>query len=174
MDKVPFVFFLDMDGVVNNTRVTLSQPEHIGPSLYGNIDPICVAFINRWAEYIHSSYNDEVQIVLTTTWRGAHESYRTVDMMLGVMNMRPLVHKDFKTRRTGMTIDGVSDIRGNQISDWLKDHPDVTKWIIIDDDSDFTDEQKVRHVHTDVYDGILMRHHVATIDIIDKIYKGEI
>ena len=169
-----FIFFLDMDGVVKNTRIGLSQSRLVGPSLYGNIDPVCVAFINKWAEHISYKYHDDVEIVLSTTWRGAHDHYRTVDMMLGVMGIQPLIHKNFKTRRTGMTIDGVNDIRGNQIADWLEENPAHTKWMIIDDDSDFRDDQKPRHVHTDVYDGILMRHHLAAIDIIDGIYDGNL
>ena len=170
----PFIFFLDMDGVVNNNRIAASRKIGDGPHMYGDIDPVCVSFINTWADHIHSIHGDWVEIVLTTTWRGAHESHRTVDMMFGVMNLRPYVHQNFKTRRTGMTIDGVSDIRGNQVADWLVDNPGHDKWIIIDDDGDFTDEQKLRHVHTDVQNGILLEHHITAMEIIDKIYTGKI
>jgi hypothetical protein len=168
------IFFLDMDGVLNTARVCLTHPKDTIHNMYGRIDPICVNFINKWAAIIKDEYNVDTEIVLSSTWRGRHDESGTLDMMFGAMGLQPFVHKDFKTRRTGMTIDGVSDIRGFQIRDWLNDHPEVKNWIIIDDDSDFTEEQKPRHIHTDVNNGILFEHHLQFEEMIEKIYSGEI
>jgi len=168
------IFFLDMDGVLNNVRVAMSQPEQYMHNNFGWIDPICVQFINNWAAIIKDKYDEDTYIVLTSTWRSPHENHTTVSMMLSVMGIMPLAHKDFKTRYTGMTIDGVHDIRGNQINDWLDDHPDETHWIIIDDDSDFTEEQKLRHIHTDGENGILYSHHIQFEEIVEQIYNGDI
>lgn len=173
-DNPAFIFFLDMDGVINNPRVSLSFPPKKVHQMYGWIDPVSVNFLNRWADYIEDQHGDEVEIVLSTTWRGPHKNWSTAEMMLSAQGVEPRVHKNFKTRNTGMTIDGVKDIRGFQIRDWLNENPSHTNWMLIDDSSDFTDEQKLRHVHTDVEDGILSRHHFAAIEIIDKIYKGDI
>lgn len=32
-------------------------------------------------------------------------------------------------------------LRGDEINAWLKDHPEVTKYAILDDDCDFYDDQ---------------------------------
>ena len=94
-------------------------------------------------------------------------------MMLGTMGIIAGAHTDFKTRWTEMTVDGVTDIRGFQIRDWLLEHPKETKWMILDDDSDFTPEQKSRHLHTDALNGILVEHHERALTMIDAIYKGK-
>ena len=39
------IFFLDMDGVLNNVRVAKSQPEQYMHNNFGWIDPICIQFI---------------------------------------------------------------------------------------------------------------------------------
>lgn len=169
----PFVFFLDMDGVLNNLRVAMSQPLDFPQKSYGQIDPVAVNFVNTWAAHITREYGDDVEIVLSSTWRSAHSEYRSVAMMLGAMNMQVWPHQDYRTRATGMSIGGNQDIRGLQIADWLLDHPEVTKWMILDDSSDFLPYQLKRHIHTDVEDGILCKHHLQFLDLIPKIYAGE-
>lgn len=164
------IFFLDMDGVLNNTRVAASKPDDQAISMYGQIDPICVNYINRWAEMIDQSYNEDTRIVLSSTWRGHHSDYSTVDMMLSVMGIHPPAHRDFGTRRTAMTINGVTDIRGFQIRDWLLDHPEETHWMIIDDDGDMMDEQKHRFIQTHYRDGILFKHHIQFEEMLPKIF----
>lgn len=165
------IFFLDMDGVLNNTRVASSKPRNSSYNMFGWIDPICVGYINRWAERINELYHEDTEIVLSTTWRGAHKNATTANMMLGGMGIASFVHSDYKTRSTGMTIDDISDIRGFQIRDWLDQHPNEKNWMIIDDSSDFMEDQLHRHVHTDVYDGILHRHHIRATEIIDQIFE---
>lgn len=166
------IFFLDIDGTVNNPRVAIATPPKHRANLYGWIDPISVNLINEWTRIIEE-HGDEVLLVLSSTWRGGHDNYTSATMMLAAQGFHTRLHEDFKTRRTGMTIDGVRDIRGFQIRDWLNDHPEETKYIIIDDDSDFTDEQKEFHIHTSGEDGILCKHHYRALDIIEDFYKED-
>jgi hypothetical protein len=168
------IFFLDMDGVLNNMRVCTSLQRENSYNNFGWIDPICVNYINRWAKMIKDQYQDDTDIVLSSTWRGAHDGHSSLSMMFGAMGLSPLAHKDFKTRPTGMTIDGVNDIRGNQIADWLTEHPEEKHWVIIDDDSDFTEEQRPRHIHTDTYNGILFQNHIDFETMLPLIYEGKI
>ncbi len=164
------IFFLDMDGVINTSRVAVSKPGDQAFSLYGHIDPICVNYINRWADIIDTSYGESTRIVLTSTWRARHSNYSTVDMMLSGMGVSPPAHHDFATRRTAMSINGVTDMRGFQINDWLREHPEETNWIIIDDDGDMMDEQKDRFIQTHYRDGILFKHHLQFETIVTNMY----
>ncbi len=169
----PFIFFLDMDGVLNNPRVSYSRVE-TSHNMFGWIDPVSVSFVNTWAAHITKVYGDEVEIVLSSTWRSAHSDVWSLNMMFGVMGLEVWPHKDHRTRKTGMSIGGNTDIRGLQIADWLLDHPEVTKWMILDDSSDFLPYQLKRHIHTDAVDGILSKHHLQFLDLIPKIYAGEV
>ena len=167
------IFFLDMDGVLNTSRVATSKPDDQAISLYGHIDPICVDYINRWAEIIDKSYGEETRIVMSSTWRVSHSDYSTVDMMLSGMGVSPPAHRDFGTRRTAMTVNGVTDIRGFQIRDWLLEHPEEPNWIIIDDDGDMMDEQNHRFIQTHYRDGILFKHHLQFETIVTNMYGKE-
>lgn len=44
--------------------------------------------------------------------------------------------------------------RGSEIKEWLDAHPEVTNYVIIDDDNDMLDEQEPHFVQTSWYDGI--------------------
>lgn len=167
------IFFLDFDGVVNNTRVSVSKPEGQSHNMFGWIDPISVGLINKWSSHIERYYKDEVEVVITSTWRSSIPTASAAQMILGTMGLSMFVHKDHRTRPTGMTINGKTDIRGYQIRDWLDDHPDETKWIIIDDDDDFTSEQKERLVQTDTYNGVLLKHHIRAEEIIGQLYTKD-
>lgn len=173
-DESPFIFFVDMDGVLNNPRVCYSRPRDKTHDMYGWIDPISVAFINKWADYINVHYEDEVNIVMTSTWRSMFENHNSISTFFSVMGVCLRVHPDFKTRRTEMSVNGNRDIRGYQIDDWLRKHPSTKNWLVIDDDNDFLGYQLERHVRTDQEDGILGRHHRQALEIIDKIYEGKI
>jgi len=170
----PFVFFLDMDGVLNNPRVCYSMPSQNASDMFGWIDPISVAFINKWANYIDEKYNGEAHIVMSSTWRSHFDRWESISTFYSALGLYLIAHKDFKTRPTRMSIDGQYDIRGNQVADWLKLHPDVDKWIIIDDSNDFRDDQIARHVHTDTEDGILGKNHRDAMTMIKNIYDGKI
>lgn len=47
-------------------------------------------------------------------------------------------------------------LRGYEIQGWLMRHPEVTHYVIFDDNSDFTDEQESHLVQTSFDNGILM------------------
>lgn len=44
--------------------------------------------------------------------------------------------------------------RGSEIKEWLDEHPEVTNYVIIDDDNDMLEEQEPYLVQTSWYDGI--------------------
>ena len=56
--------------------------------------------------------------------------------------------------------------RGAEIDGWLKEHPEVINYVIIDDRTDFTDEQKEHFVHVDSMWGITDKHVELAINIL--------
>lgn len=111
------VIFLDIDGVLNS-KDTIQRWED---GSFIGIDPYLVAIFNRII------FATGAQIVLSSTWR-LHEDGRE-EVRKHVM--------DF--------IDVTPSIgyghRGTEVKDWLDRHPEVEKYAILDDDSDFLPHQ---------------------------------
>ena len=49
-------------------------------------------------------------------------------------------------------------LRGEEIQEWLDNHPEVTDYAILDDDSDMTEEQFVKFHHCDPWFGLTPNH----------------
>ena len=122
------VLFLDIDGVVNCKTTTQRHRGLIG------IDPMMAFLVGKII------LNTEANIVLSSSWRHSER---------GIYEVERQVHKIFdKTpiRSTGL--------RGNEIAAWLESHPEVTRYAILDDDSDMLDSQKENFFQTSWEGGI--------------------
>lgn len=58
--------------------------------------------------------------------------------------------------------------RGEEIQYWLKQHPEVTSWCIIDDDSDMLDNQLLNFVRTDGMIGMTLVDAEKVIEILGE------
>lgn len=56
--------------------------------------------------------------------------------------------------------------RGEEIQAWLDAHPEVTRWVILDDDMGMLRHQLRRHVRTDHAKGLRPLHGMFAIDIL--------
>jgi hypothetical protein len=109
------IVFLDFDGVVN----AFDEPESLR-----YLSQTCVANLNTLLERSGAS------IVISSTWRIGH---RIVDMIQILVN----AGFRFPERVIGITPRGCQgQVRGDEIGLWLKDHPEVKEFVILDDDSD--------------------------------------
>lgn len=113
MEKIK-VIFLDIDGVLN-CKNTL----YFFRGCFG-IDPYLVRILKR----IISATN--AKIVLSSTWR-LDDPFREEIKRHGIdfLDITPKL----------------DSIRGEEIKSWLENHPEVEQYIILDDDSDFLEEQ---------------------------------
>lgn len=107
------VIFLDVDGVLN----TASLLYHYG---FSHIDDDMVGLL---ATVVSKT---GAKIVLSSTWRLERESMRMVRDALGrhgleIIDKTPTLADSF---------------RSEEISRWLKDHPEAKRYAIIDDDPD--------------------------------------
>jgi hypothetical protein len=107
------VIFLDVDGVLIN-RASCK----IG---FGVVDVVCVANLNKILEQTHAV------VVVSSCWRIG----RTVSELRALFGIWG-VNADVVDR----TIVNWQWIRGQEITEWLKEHIDVEKFIILDDDKD--------------------------------------
>lgn len=167
------ILFLDMDGVLCTGRAMAAITRGVQSSPFAAIDPVGVGIINKWVRYLADAWQEETQIVFSSTWR-IGQNFVGISQLLGAIGLYPTLHKDWTTRYQSMTVGGVVDIRGFQIRDWLLDHPEETRWAILDDDDDMMDEQRSRFIHTDAFNGITMQNHWDALKMFDGIMKNEI
>ena len=120
--KIIKVIFLDIDGVVNSEE-TLKRTK--GGIL--GIDPYLVSIFNRII------FATDAKIVLSSSWRHSKEGRDEVRQQI----------MDFIDVTPRMPLLGGSETmeRGKEIKAWLDKHPEVEKYAILDDDSDFLPDQ---------------------------------
>lgn len=139
------IIFLDIDGVITSAR-----------SGWMNMDIYAVNFMIWLCEQL------DMKIVISSTWR-----YNTNREFWNTIFMKKNIHDDYRTPSTPYDEDVPR--RGGEIKAWLDNHPEVTEYLIIDDDSDILDEQKPHFIQTDSMEGLLFSH---MIEIIEKYKIG--
>ncbi len=150
------VIFLDIDGVLNNSKhMALHR---------GQIDPQNIACLNHLVEATGA------KIVLSSSWR----SYVGEDRICSIQAFALLLHTHglrnassafLDTTRQDVLSDAelVND-RAYQCKDWLDTHPEVTSHVALDDCEFSFEKVGINHVKTEYSrGGLLMRHvHKAT------------
>jgi len=137
------IVFLDIDGVLNNSRMT----DSIGEGL---------DVVSKSAVDIFNEFTDETdaKIVISSTWRHVkgrtHEGLVVLLQSLGltgdIIGQTPVLRERHS-------------LRGNEIYGWLKENGalvggDFNSYVIIDDDSDMLLWQARNFVSVDNYTGI--------------------
>lgn len=147
------VLFLDIDGVLLAGRHWRDghQDRHPGRAVY-TIPPEMQRPMNEL--YRRAPYC----IVVSSTWR-RDDRCRNHIRAAGIV--APF-HDDWRTpsglEPIPMSLLLRANTRGREIADWLARHPEVTRYAIVDDDSDMLDEQRPFFVKTDNEEGLTMAH----------------
>jgi hypothetical protein len=140
------VLFLDIDGVLNATE------DWIEWKVLGHSTNYSFEMLSRpkIAMLVNIVQKTGCKLVLSSSWRLHYTNEQMIEM--------------FKVRgchyiTTDILIDQtpfprLSGMRGQEINEWLQEHPEVTQYIILDDSTDFYDHQRVYHVKTDTYVGL--------------------
>jgi len=109
------VLFLDIDGVVNSRSTTNFK------ELYP-IDAYMAFLVGK------IQLDTDCEVVLSSSWRNHPDGIAVVEKhIVRVFDTTP--HK--------------KGIRGDEVNAWLEKHPEVTRYAILDDDSDFYPEQNL-------------------------------
>ncbi|ARP53658.1 hypothetical protein ALFP_1771 [Alcaligenes faecalis] len=149
------VIFLDIDGVLNSNRSAkalggMPWPGKAKDRDWHLFDPVAVGLLQKACE------ETGAVCVLSSSWRMGMDSQDVSQLAerLGV-------------RIVGLTRDtSYSEPRGDQIADWLSDHPEVSRYAIVDDDADMLDEQKEFFVKTSFREGLLFEHYMRLVSIL--------
>lgn len=156
------VIFLDIDGVLNSEEFWTTEAQHIKKqnalnsgrtrdeaSALANMDPLAVERVMKIVK------ETGAEIVVSSTWR-FDDSICYKLRFMGI----PQIY--------GITPGTVKRYRGEEIKLWLDEHPEVTNYVIIDDDNDMLDEQDSHLVQTSWLTGITDYDVEKAINILNK------
>lgn len=147
------VIFLDIDGCLNSYLYYIDDrnPGNLNGQ-EGDIDPLCVERILRIVK------ETGAKVVISSDWR---ISWEGTLMRLERMGLTRDIVVDKTPELVWTRIandyfdeDGYEYSRGREIDMWLQSHPECTNYVIIDDRTDFTDEQQPHFVHVNSYCGL--------------------
>ena len=135
------VIFLDIDGVLA-TPSSYGKPDQHIPHYLGDkwarrgfhgIDMDCIRRLNKITD------ETGARIVVSSTWRhGTEEDFSDLISYLHQCGVRGSIIGRTGSRRQYMSAyRGPYYQRGDECQDWVDEHPEVTNFVCIDDDSDF-------------------------------------
>jgi hypothetical protein len=135
------ILFLDVDGVLNRCGMSNQGLETDKCDLLADL-----------------CRNTGCQVVVSSTWRWIPHCY---ERLLAMFQSRGIPHAgktECMSAPTGATrADGVAILRQvprrDEIAEWLSWHPEVTRYAIVDDDSD-ADDGTGRYVKTGSFEGL--------------------
>ena len=137
------VIFLDFDGVINNCGDIddyifypvndKSNRIHSLPFSASNIVPLKMLF-----DFL---FKENIKIVLSTSWRQII-SYKDLD--IAFKNFLGFSHMNEKIiiNEIPVIYESLEAIRGNEIKVFLENNPNISDYLIIDDNFDFLKTQK--------------------------------
>lgn len=145
------IIFLDFDGVILTLRTCVAHDKPGWSS--APPDPVLVNVIKRCCD-------SGVRICVSSSWRDAEDQCKAKLEECGLINY---LHADWKTpelRGKEATWD-----RRLEIDDWLKRHPEVKDYRILDDDNwAWHAEQKERFLKCDPHDGASAQVMIALLE----------
>lgn len=164
------VLFLDFDGVLNSEASFRWEKRKKTIHIANTLSPIACSNLQHILEQ-----DRDVKIVISSTWRKIH----TMVELQNILNSYGVE----AARIIGKTPLTFSGDRGREIRQWLEDNPNVTKYVIIDDDTDagnalnmydektdtFVPDTKGIFIDTTWEDGLLIVQAVQAA----KFFRGE-
>ena len=152
------VVFLDCDGVLN---YDLWYYDDRNPgNLFGqegDIDPYCIERVNRIC------YQCDADVVISSDWRIASGWKERLEKA----GLQRIIDKTPITT-FGSYGSTYHFSRGEEIQMWLEWHPEVTNYVILDDRTDFTEEQICHFVKINPYCGLTDEDIILAINILKK------
>ena len=145
------LIFLDVDGVLNSIESMI-----VNADSGSELCPIRCGLVARLIR------ETGAKVVVSSSWRTGN-----------LANTRALLDKAGAGRIVsniiGETPQGFDGHRGSQIAAWLKEHPGVASYVILDDDSDMLPDQPF--VHTSMACGFGLDDYLDALTILAPDHK---
>jgi hypothetical protein len=152
------VLFLDIDGVLNSERTRMAlggYPQDFAPAELEKFDWVAVLLIKRLCR------ETGAVVVMSSAWRNLFELKDFKENFdLPVIDRTPYLGSDAYAA-------GVC--RGDEIAAWLKDHPEVTHYAIVDDYADMLEEQQEFFVLTTEQDGLRYNDYMMLRNLLELL-----
>jgi len=146
------ILFLDIDGVLNSIRSAVSlggYPWGVKEEDIKLFDQVAIQLIKRLCE------KTDCQIVLSSVWRLSIGHKKLAEaLFLPIVDSTPCLH--------------MSGARGQEIKAYLGNHPEVTCYAIVDDDSDMLDEQLPYFIKTDRVNGLSYENYEQLLKLLKE------
>ena len=152
------VLFLDFDGVLNSEGSFRMELRRKNRNVSDSLSTVACSNL----QYILEQDRD-VKIVISSSWRTMH----TMVELQNILNSYGVE----AARIIGKTPKKLSSSRASEINMWLNDNPNVTKFVVLDDDEDVLGVKDPRgHIFiTTPEDGLLFKQAKQ----IAKLFRGE-
>lgn len=157
------IIFLDIDGVLNSVEYSVGMNTLSHTVRIGEADPVKVGLLKFVCD------QTDAQIVISSTWRIGWEPAWFDGFFSSFGWLQPPIAsrtpRNAKTKSVG---------RGDEVKEWLDTFGEtlqVDKYVIIDDGSDFYENQPL--VQTNGVYGLTLREALAMIDILGLGENGD-
>jgi len=134
------IIFLDIDGVLNN-HASLTDGVHLLWEKCLLIEDLCE----------HTG----AKVVVSSVWR----------LGTDIKELKHILWRSGLSQVIDKTPNSKKGFRGDEVRMWMQDKV-VERYVIIDDDSDFHEDQKPFHIHTDMRTGVSRKHIKDAIKIL--------
>lgn len=150
--------FLDIDGVLNNTAHLTELRNLLGREQYFSIINQIheIPFDYRSCRLLQALIKETgAEIILSSTWRLNDNGIETIEQYAGI----PI-------RDTTPVLDA---IRGEEIKQYLDNHPKITEYVILDDDTDMLKEQMGHFVKVNNMTGFTITEYIQCRNILNNV-----
>lgn len=151
------IVFLDVDGVLNSDKFYNELLEEEGIDCFRE-DILDQRAISRVARIIRDT---EAHVVISSSWRWDIQSMNRLLEQLNAFGIEP-VDTTIMDMRVNMS-------RADEIKLWLEQHPDVTNYVVLDDDIMNIEEVGRHHIKTNMNRGLETNH----VEQAKKILNGD-
>lgn len=153
------IIFLDMDGVLSSTRAWIVNRDVDLPDRW--LDPVACKLLAILCEETGAI------IVVSSTWR-LSETRTSFGAILQRNYCPAALHEDWRTLQIGSS-QSAGPGRGIEVREWMARHPEVTDYVILDDNTDFFPDQPL--VLTDSHNGLGYEHFREARRILNRLPK---
>lgn len=150
--------FLDIDGVLNNIQhITLLYEELLGEKQYVQLrrELGAMPFDYRSCKLLQDLIkHTNADIILSSTWRLNDKNIQIIEGYTGIQ---------IKDKTPGLSCS-----RGIEINTYLNEHPEITNYVIIDDDTDMMAEQASHFVKCNTNTGFTQKEYEEALKILES------